>query len=172
VDEAVEEARQAVRVAPHEPESFIRLADMLILKGQTEEAQRAYRSALANRDDSIDALVGLGWTYIENKRFSDAKQLFARALEIDPGLGNLYFYMGYVCRLMGDYEESNRYCQGALDHDRDMVPSRRLMADNFDSLGQTAKAAEIRRTLPALSELKGAFAPNQVWQPRLPSTRN
>jgi tetratricopeptide (TPR) repeat protein len=150
-DEAIAEMRAGIRVEPHEPEPYIRLGDFLIRMGRDAEAARAYRGALANRDDSVDAIAGLGWTYLRKKDYVAAKRQFARALEIDPRLANLHFYMAYVCRLMGDYDESARLCRTALKLDSEMAPTKRLLADDLDSLGQTSEAAEIRKSLPQLS---------------------
>jgi Flp pilus assembly protein TadD len=170
VNDAIAELREGIRVDPHEPEIYIRLGDLLIRMGRDDEAARAYQSALTNREDSIDARTGLGWTYLQKKKFADAKREFARALEVDPGLANLHFYMAYDCRLMGDYEESNQSCETALKLDPDMTACRRLMADNFDSLGRTAEAAEIRKSLPSLPPPTGSlFQPGQAWQPGVPS---
>jgi protein O-mannosyl-transferase len=172
-EEAIAELRKGIGVEPHEPEPYIRLGDLLIRIGRVEEAARAYRSALANRQDSIDARTGLGWTYLQQKKFPEAKREFARALEVDPGLANLHFYMAFVCRLAGDYEESNRSCQSALKLDPDMNACRRLMADNLDSLGRTAEAAEIRKSLPGPpTRLDDSPLPNQPGpiQPGQPNT--
>jgi tetratricopeptide (TPR) repeat protein len=149
--EGIEELREGVRLAPDEPESYIRLGDMLVRNGRNSEAAHAYRRALALRDDSVDALSGLGWTDLQEKKYSDAKREFARALEVDPSLANLHFSMAYVCRLMGEYEESNRYCQSCLALEPDRTACLRLMADDLDSLGRTDEAARIRRSLPARS---------------------
>ena len=74
--------------------------------------------------------------------------------------------MAYVCRLMDDYQESNRYCRSCLACDPDRTPCLRLMADNLDSLGRAAEAAQIRSSLPTRPEPRGApLAPEQSSQP-------
>jgi Flp pilus assembly protein TadD len=165
-EEALEELRAGVRVDPQEPEIYIRLGDKFVRAGRLDEAAREYRSALEIRDESIDAHAGLGWTYLGQQKFAAAKREFARALETDPGVANVHFYMAYVCRLMGDYEESNRYCESGLEQNRDMTVCRRLMADNLDSLGRTAEADEIRNALPARSQPADAL--DQSWKLPVP----
>jgi tetratricopeptide (TPR) repeat protein len=155
-NEAIETLREGVRIAPHEPEIDTDLGNMLIGAGRLREAAHAYRCALANREDSIDARSGLAWTYLHEKKYADAKREFERALEVDPTLPNLLFSMAYACRLSGDYEESNRYCKSCLAQDPDRTACLRMMADNLDSLGRPAEAAEIRKSLPAPRAAPGA----------------
>jgi hypothetical protein len=169
-DDAIAALREGVRVDPHEPEIYIGLGDLLIRMGRNAEAARAYRSALANREDSIDARTGLAWTYVQEKKYADAKRELARALEVDPRLANLHFSMAYVCRLMGDYQESNQYCQSGLACDPDKTACLRLMADNLDSLGRNAEAEQIRKSLPAQPQPAGApSGANPSWPPSAPN---
>jgi protein O-mannosyl-transferase len=163
--EGIEALREGVRLAPHEPESYIRLGDMLVRNGHNSEAAHAYRGALALQEDSVDALSGLGWTDLQEKKYPDAKREFARALEVDPSLANLHFSMAYVCRLMGEYEESNRYCQSCLALEPDRRACLRLMADDLDSLGRTDEAAQIRRSLPARSQTGPSGADESLRPP-------
>jgi predicted Zn-dependent protease len=169
-DEALEEMRAAIKLDPHNPEPYTRMADLLLPAGRIDEAASAYRSALALQENNVDARAGLGWTYLQQKKPADAKREFARAVEADPNLGTVRFYLAYVCRLMGDYEESNRHCRSALAIEPDMPACRRLMADNFDSLGRPAEAAEIRATLPVQTTPTGpGSGSDQSGRPSVPS---
>jgi cytochrome c-type biogenesis protein CcmH/NrfG len=154
-NEAIEALREGVRVAPHELEIYVRLGDLLIRTGRNAEAARAYREALANREDAVEARAGLAWTYMQEKKYAEAKREFSRALEVDPGVANLHFYMAYVCRLMGEYEESNRYCKSCLAREPDRTDCMRLMADNLESLGRATEAAQLRKSLPPRADLVG-----------------
>jgi protein O-mannosyl-transferase len=167
-EDAIEELRESVRMAPDQSECYTRLGKLLFDRGRITEAAHAYRCALAIQEGNIDARAGLGWTCVAEKRYADAKKEFARAVEVDPGLANVRFYLAYVCRLMGDYDESLRDCQSTLALDPDMMACQRLMADNLDSLGRAAEAAEIRRSLPAEAEQPAApSGRDPAWRPRV-----
>jgi tetratricopeptide (TPR) repeat protein len=167
-EDAIEELRESVRIAPDQSECYTRLGRLLFDRGRITEAAHAYRCALGIQEGNIDARTGLGWTFVTEKKYADAKREFARAVEADPGLAKVRYYLAYVCRLMGDYNESIRDCQIALTLDPDATACHRLMADNLDSLGRAAEAAEIRRALPALPEPPAA-ASGRVRYPSVPS---
>ena len=59
-------------------------ADILLHAGKLDEAEAAYRAALATNPVELKALIGLGAISMQRENFAEARALYARAKEAHP----------------------------------------------------------------------------------------
>lgn len=83
-EEVLRMSEVAIRHAPHEPSLIFSRANALGKLGKFEEAERAYREALARRPNNALYHVNLGVLYHRWSRRNDAADAYRRALAIDP----------------------------------------------------------------------------------------
>ncbi|MFQ6114275.1 MAG: tetratricopeptide repeat protein [bacterium] len=65
-------------------ESFLQKADSLRISGRLDEAEFAYRQALAFNENSVDALKGLGRIAYQKKDWPGYRKWFNKVLKINP----------------------------------------------------------------------------------------
>ena len=71
--------------APHYTDALVRLARIRFGQGQIDKAVECLEQVLKSDEHNVEALVFLSMLYGETKRYEEAAQLAARALEIEPG---------------------------------------------------------------------------------------
>lgn len=71
-----------------------------------EERVSVYKDVLSKDPKNLDALIGLGNTYMDNKRFTDAIDAYQMALDITPDNVNVRIDMGTCYRSMGQPERA------------------------------------------------------------------
>ncbi|MBI5179036.1 MAG: glycosyltransferase [Nitrospinae bacterium] len=105
-------ARVAVMYGPDNSPALARLADCLLKRGQSGEAESLYRRAL-ELAPSEGALVGLGTLYLGKNDFTAAEDFFVRAVKAHPqndramcGLGMARFHAGKQREGFACYQEA------------------------------------------------------------------
>ena len=78
------EYRQAIRIAPAFPSSYINLADLYRAEGRDTEGEAALREGLVASPRSADLHHALGLVLVRQKRLPEALGSLARAAELDP----------------------------------------------------------------------------------------
>lgn len=78
--------REALALAPADPDRHVRLAALLIATDRHDEADPLLREALALRPDDAGALEWVGESAFQRGRIPDAIAAWERALSIQPGL--------------------------------------------------------------------------------------
>ncbi len=79
--------------------------------------------SIAQTDD-IDKQVAAGMLFGEFAQYGHARELFERALELDPESPEVNYNLGYTCFHLKDYQLARRYLEAAL----------RLRPDFFEAL--------------------------------------
>ena len=79
------------------------LADLKLLKGETNFAVRQYRAAIELDPDDAEAYFGMGEAFRRRGDFAEAERHFMRAFKIDPGHQDAMFNLGAV------YIQQERY---------------------------------------------------------------
>jgi protein O-mannosyl-transferase len=146
--EALDQYRQAVRIEPANGGAHCKLAQALMGAGQADAARSQFEMALALDDKLATAHAGLGWFYAARRETAKAKKEFELAIKADPNDQTNYFNMAMYCRMNKDYEESIKYCEGALRINNNMIDAHHLLADNLRQLGRRDEAdARLRYVL-------------------------
>jgi protein O-mannosyl-transferase len=147
LDEAMEEYRQAVTLAPADPATHCKWAEALFRFDTPERARREYEIALALDDKSAEAHRGLGLYYLGTKDLAAAKREFQLALAADPGDQENHLNLARVDRTVGDFQASMEHCRGALAINDNLLDAHRLLAEDLESLGRWNEAADRLRLI-------------------------
>ncbi len=75
----------------------------MLRKGQYEEAQRGFMTALIDRPDDPDYLINLGDAYLYQGVPSLAATYYEKALELDTGSTEVYYHWAEACIDMRNY---------------------------------------------------------------------
>ncbi len=94
----------------------------LLRAGKAADAWR--RCGGVARADDIDKQVAAGMMFGEFSQYGHARELFERALALDPDSPEVNYNLGYTCFQQEDYAAARRYLEAAL----------RLRPDFFEAL--------------------------------------
>ncbi|MFT3785615.1 MAG: tetratricopeptide repeat protein [Tepidisphaeraceae bacterium] len=78
LDDALAAAARATTLSPGSADYFDTLARVQLARGDLDAAEKAFRSALSQGDDCLDALVGLARLQLQRGRRADAAGTLAR----------------------------------------------------------------------------------------------
>ncbi len=146
-------ALEAVRLAPADPESRMRLAFALVRLGDREGAREQYREVIARRPDDADAWALLGSLFSEDALHADALLAYDRAVELAPQDAGLH------AARAGALADAGRVDAALAAYDRALALDAKLAAAvNGKALllsreGRPRDAADVlRAALPDLGE--------------------
>src|SRR3990172_10754889 len=100
---------------PSDPQAWHFLGICNSALGNTLEAEKCLRTAIANQSPSAYTYSNLGTLLAKQDRFDEAMPLFERAAEINPGLADAYVGMAYVHLQQGRFREAETACEKAED---------------------------------------------------------
>jgi len=125
---------------PHSLIAHHNLGQLLLVKGQVDEAISHFHAALAINPDHPEAIANLGSAFTVKHQYEEAINCFKKALELKPNeaifhesLGNTYLEIGKAEEAAIQYEETLR-----LD------PSDGLAADNLAWILATCPKDSVR----------------------------
>ncbi len=114
-DDAVGELRKAVQVSPQFVEAWNLLGTISYQRGEYEQAERDFRSALEYDDDAFEPTVNLGGTLLSMGRHEDALPYNQYAVLARPQsalansqIGMNHFFLGDAPQALGYLEESQK----------------------------------------------------------------
>jgi tetratricopeptide (TPR) repeat protein len=117
-----------------DPQQLIREARKLNSEGRQEEAIAIYQQLLEPSPDLYDAHYGLGIAFDLAGRYDDAREQFARAIEIAPedSKDQALTAMAISCAFSGDVKAASTFYRQLFD--------RQIAADNLGGASETANA--------------------------------
>jgi tetratricopeptide (TPR) repeat protein len=81
---AIQEAQQAIALAPNRSESYLLLALIQLQSNLPDQAEASYKKAVQVDPKSMNAQLLLGSFYASHNRLAEAEQQFKHAIEMDP----------------------------------------------------------------------------------------
>jgi cytochrome c-type biogenesis protein CcmH len=130
---------------PGDADAWLLLAGLYRQEGLAEESAEAYRRTLALEPERVEALMGLAESLVALHRgevVAEARQLFARVLDIEPNTPMAFYYAGLALAQDGRLEEARGVWTRLLDAsppDAPWVPVlRRQIARLATELGDGA----------------------------------
>ena len=122
-DDAVGELRKAVQVSPQFVEAWNLLGTISYQRGEYEQAERDFRSALEYDDDAFEPTVNLGGTLLSMGRHEDALPYNQYAVLARPQsalansqIGMNHFFLGDAPQALGYLEKAKRLDPSHFSH--------------------------------------------------------
>ncbi|MBU2490690.1 MAG: tetratricopeptide repeat protein [Proteobacteria bacterium] len=128
LDEALEQHRLAVELAPGFAKVHLNYGIALALAQRPEEAEAQYRSAIAINPRGFEAHHNLGLLYGKAGRYQESLEEFTRAVNLAPGTENSWFFMGQTLARMGRYGEAVEVFARVLE----LNPNNHKARENMD----------------------------------------
>ncbi|KAH7572071.1 hypothetical protein ACOSP7_015084 [Xanthoceras sorbifolium] len=113
---------KASRIDMHEPSTWVGKGQLLLAKGEVEQASSAFKIVLEADRDNVPALLGQACVEFNRGRFSDSLELYKRALQVYPDCpGAVRIGIGLCRYKLGQFEKARRAFQRALQLDPENV---------------------------------------------------
>ena len=138
--EATPFLKQAVELAPEQPQAYYYLGRQAQSFGDYEKAARLYRSALERRPDHLEGLIRLGEVEFQQQNLAEAEDSFGKALSLEPDNVSALFWLGRVKKQSGAAGQAVRYWQQALERDPRHSASHYRLAQYYLRSGDTGQA--------------------------------
>lgn len=150
--EATKYYNKASRIDMHEPSTWVGKGQLLLAKGELEQASNAFKIILEGDRDNVPALLGQACVHFKRARYSDALELYKRALQVHPTCPAAVRLGIGLCRYkLGHFEKARQAFQRVLQLDHDNVEA--LVALGIMDL-QTNEADGIRE---GMEKMQAAF---------------
>ena len=105
---AIETQRRLAAERPQDAAVWNDLGNLLLLAGQTEAAEAAYRHAAELEPHKVSALFNLGLLQQQEGKTGEARQLYEKVLEIEPNHAWAHYQMGTLYERKGDKSRAVR----------------------------------------------------------------
>ncbi|MBL8984855.1 MAG: tetratricopeptide repeat protein, partial [Gemmatimonadetes bacterium] len=123
-DPAVAAFERSLAARPDFEAARLNLALFNFQRQRLQAALDGYRAVLGQNGDHPIAWNGVGLVLMELKRFSDARNAFARAVEADPQCAPAHYNLGFALSQLGAFDEALRETRRALELDPFYVPQK------------------------------------------------
>jgi cytochrome c-type biogenesis protein CcmH/NrfG len=151
VDEALDQYRRTLELAPHEPNSPVTLGMGFYALKRFRPAADQFRAAIKLDERCAAAHTGLALALCGQRAYVAARVEFLRSLELDEHNAGACAGLAVLCRTLGDVERSIDYAERALRLDDTPFYCQRLMAIKLFDQGRLDEAIERWRQLVALA---------------------
>ncbi len=138
--EATTFLKQALELAPEQPQAYYYLGRQAHSFGDYEKAARLYRSALKRRPDHLEGLIRLGEVEFQQQNLAEAEDSLGKALSLEPDNVSALFWLGRVKEQSGAAGQAVRYWQQALERDPGHSASHYRLAQYYLRSGDTGQA--------------------------------
>ncbi|XP_065849180.1 protein CTR9 homolog [Euphorbia lathyris] len=134
---------KASRIDMHEPSTWVGKGQLLLAKGELEQASNAFKIVLVGNPDSVSALLGQACVEYNRGNYSESLGLYKRALQVYPNCpGAVRLGIGHCHHKLGHLKKACQAFERVLQLDPENVEA--LVALAILDL-QTNEAAGIRR---------------------------
>ncbi|XP_047319890.1 protein CTR9 homolog [Impatiens glandulifera] len=143
---------KASRIDMHEPSTWIGKGQLLLAKGDLEQAFAAFKIVLDGDRDNVLALLGQACVQFNRSRYSDSLDLYKRALQAYPHCpGSVRLGIGLCRYKLGQHSKAKLAFRRVLQLDPENVEA--LVALGIMDL-QTNEATDIRK---GMDKMQRAF---------------
>ncbi|XP_029125901.1 protein CTR9 homolog [Cajanus cajan] len=113
---------KASRIDMHEPSTWVGKGQLLLAKGEVEQASAAFKIVLDGDRDNVPALLGQACVEFNRGRFSDSLELYKRALQVYPNCPAAVRLGIGLCRYkLGQFEKAKQAFERVLQLDPENV---------------------------------------------------
>ncbi|XP_058186995.1 protein CTR9 homolog isoform X1 [Rhododendron vialii] len=134
---------KASRIDMHEPSTWVGKGQLLLAKGDVEQAFNAFKIVLDGDRDNVSALLGQACVQFNRGRYTDSLELYKRALQVYPQCpGAVRLGIGLCRYKLGQFEKAKQAFHRVLQANPENVEA--LVALGILDL-HTNEAGDIRR---------------------------
>lgn len=156
--EAVEELKEALRLAPAYVEARNNLAVAYDNMGRYDDALMELQQAVRLNPEYTEAHGNLGNLYARSGRYEEAVQELKEALRLNPGYAAAHNNLGNIYALQKRNKEAIEEFQEALRLDPDYAPAHNNLGSTYAELGRYEEALrEFQETLRLEPEFPEAY---------------
>ncbi|KAL5714525.1 Protein CTR9 [Ranunculus cassubicifolius] len=120
--EATKYYNKASRIDMHEPSTWVGKGQLLLAKGELEQASAAFKIVLDGDRDNVPALLGQACVQFNRGRFLDSLEMYKRALQAYPRCpAGVRLGIGLCRYKLGHFEKARQAFQRVLELDPDNV---------------------------------------------------
>ncbi|KAK8523258.1 hypothetical protein V6N13_113206 [Hibiscus sabdariffa] len=113
---------KASRIDMHEPSTWVGKGQLLLAKGEVEQAFAAFKIVLEGDRDNVPALLGQACVEFNRGRYSDSLELYKRALQVYPNCpGAVRLGIGLCRYKLGQFQKARQAFQRVLELDSENV---------------------------------------------------
>ncbi len=116
---AFNQFKKTADYAPNDARGFYSMARILAKQDKIEEARAALRRAIVLDDENIAELLKVGDIIYEKKNYDVAAKIYAKALDANKDLANIYNKLGRVYMDLKDYDKARVHFKKGLAIDKD-----------------------------------------------------
>ncbi len=109
---AIVDYQQAHKLTSSNPEPFIKIGRIHLQNRNYAQAQANFEEAAKVDPNNIDAQVYLGRSLLQQRKIEEAREIFNK---LNGDTQAVKYYRGIVAAYFGDYENSKKYLQRALE---------------------------------------------------------
>jgi Tfp pilus assembly protein PilF len=125
LDQAAQQYRQALAVAPNSYDGHNDLGILLGKQGLTAEALKQFRLAEAIKPEDASAHSNAAWILTETHQYPQAVEEFTQALRFDPTNASTHNNLGVALLQLGDFEKAAEQFNDAIQIDPSYADPRR-----------------------------------------------
>jgi len=154
---AIADFSRVIEAKPDVANAYKWRANARSKSGDYDGAIADYNRVLELNPDEVESIFMLAILYHAQKKYKEAKDATARALEIDPKSPVIHYNMGFFCLANSDFEEAVGYLEYYLEHGEKMFRSDalvRLSIAYYLSDNKAAAAKKLDLALKASPSLK------------------
>jgi tetratricopeptide (TPR) repeat protein len=157
-DEAIVEFKHAVALKPEYGTAWLALGQLYEQMGRTNDAQQCYNTALNNRVNQADDLIGLARFCFSRRWFEPAATNYAAAIELRPMDPVLRLEAGRAFSSLGQHDDAVRQYLKAIEMAPDQVQPHMQLGVELGRHGKPAIAEkefrEVLRIDPEMIEAR------------------
>ncbi len=122
-------------------EAHLRLGELYLLSGDFDKAKEKAELVLAERSDSLEALILLGRSLAGLKRLDEAVRTLEKAVAIHGSQAAPYVELARVYMVRKDFSKAEKLYRKAVELDRGIGP-RLELAGLYSTIGKVRRAEE------------------------------
>lgn len=150
--EARDLARQAVAMRSSWAPAWLRLGELELSTGGYEAAQKAFETSIKQSPKIVAAHVGLGFSYVKLKKWSEAKKAATEAIAIAANHAGARLVMGEAHAGLGEVDEAVeafKFASGLDSKDpTGLIRAAEVLLANKESMKAQAHAEAAAKSFP------------------------
>ncbi|HPM42945.1 MAG TPA: tetratricopeptide repeat protein [Candidatus Omnitrophota bacterium] len=97
-----------------------------------------FKDQLTNWHDNVEILNSIGVRYLKSGDLKNAKEMFDRAVGLDPEYANSYSNLGGILYRMGDFDGAIKYLEKSIEVDPYFLPAYENLKSLQEAIGVRA----------------------------------